>query len=105
MTDSQNLVRKDKARSNTAQTKAQSSSRGGQAPQEKAQGSQPAAQQIMHKTIQQTIELTAYYLALERHFEPGHDLEDWLRAEEQVRAEFGDSQGPEPRAAATGVQA
>jgi hypothetical protein len=28
----------------------------------------------------------AYYLALQRNFEPGHDVEDWLLAESQIDA-------------------
>jgi len=28
----------------------------------------------------------AYYLALERGFEPGHDVQDWLVAESQIDA-------------------
>jgi|HubBroStandDraft_1064217.scaffolds.fasta_scaffold52579_3 hypothetical protein len=28
----------------------------------------------------------AYFLAQERDFAPGHELEDWLAAEEQVKA-------------------
>jgi hypothetical protein len=28
----------------------------------------------------------AYYLAQQRGFEAGHDLEDWLRAESQIDA-------------------
>lgn len=28
---------------------------------------------------------TAYYLAAERNFEPGHELDDWLEAERRVR--------------------
>jgi hypothetical protein len=30
------------------------------------------------------IAVAAYYLAERRHFEPGHELEDWLAAEMQV---------------------
>ena len=30
----------------------------------------------------------AYFRALERGFEPGHELEDWLAAESQVDAEL-----------------
>jgi len=33
------------------------------------------------------IQLTAYYFAERRNFEPGHELEDWLSAEAQVLAE------------------
>jgi hypothetical protein len=28
----------------------------------------------------------AYFCAEHRHFEPGHELEDWLTAEQQVKA-------------------
>lgn len=31
----------------------------------------------------------AYYLAEQRNFEPGHELDDWLEAERQVRALYG----------------
>jgi hypothetical protein len=31
---------------------------------------------------------TAYYLAAERNFAPGHELEDWLEAERRVRSEL-----------------
>ena len=30
----------------------------------------------------------AYYLAEHRGFEPGHELEDWLEAERQIKDEF-----------------
>ena len=30
----------------------------------------------------------AYFRALERHFEPGHELEDWLSAEAEVDAQL-----------------
>jgi hypothetical protein len=30
------------------------------------------------------IAIAAYYLAERRHFEPGHELEDWLAAEMQI---------------------
>jgi Protein of unknown function (DUF2934) len=32
------------------------------------------------------IAIAAYYLAEQRHFAPGHDVEDWLAAEQQLRA-------------------
>ena len=32
------------------------------------------------------IATTAYYLAAERNFAPGHELDDWLEAERRVRA-------------------
>jgi hypothetical protein len=34
--------------------------------------------------IEQMIAIAAYYIAERRGFVPGHDLEDWLAAEEQV---------------------
>lgn len=34
------------------------------------------------------IATAAYFCAQERHFEPGHELEDWLNAEKQIRAKF-----------------
>jgi hypothetical protein len=35
---------------------------------------------------QEMIAVAAYYRALRRSFEPGHDLEDWLEAEAEVDA-------------------
>jgi hypothetical protein len=32
------------------------------------------------------IATAAYYCAEQRHFEPGHELEDWLTAEQTIRA-------------------
>ena len=32
------------------------------------------------------IATAAYYLAERRNFEPGHELDDWLEAERQIRA-------------------
>lgn len=37
--------------------------------------------------LNQRIATTAYYLAEARNFEPGHELEDWLQAERQVRVD------------------
>lgn len=34
----------------------------------------------------QTIAVAAYYLAEQRGFSPGRELEDWLRAEEEVES-------------------
>ncbi len=34
--------------------------------------------------LHQTIAVVAYYLAEHRHFEPGHEMEDWLKAEGEV---------------------
>jgi hypothetical protein len=35
--------------------------------------------------IRQLIEQAAYYKAAERGFAPGHELEDWIAAEAEVR--------------------
>jgi len=32
------------------------------------------------------IETAAYYLAAERNFSPGRELDDWLEAERRIRA-------------------
>jgi hypothetical protein len=32
------------------------------------------------------IALAAYFLAEQRNFEPGHEMDDWLEAERQIRA-------------------
>ena len=34
------------------------------------------------------IATTAYFLAAERHFSPGHDVDDWLEAERRVHAQL-----------------
>ena len=34
------------------------------------------------------IATTAYFLAAERHFMPGRELDDWLEAERRVRAQL-----------------
>jgi hypothetical protein len=33
------------------------------------------------------VAVAAYYLAERRHFEPGHEMEDWLAAEMQIGSE------------------
>jgi|HubBroStandDraft_4_1064222.scaffolds.fasta_scaffold1101071_1 hypothetical protein len=38
--------------------------------------------------LRQHIAVRAYYLAQRRNFEPGHDVEDWLDAEQQVFEEL-----------------
>lgn len=35
---------------------------------------------------EQMVAVAAYYRALRRNFEPGHELEDWLEAEAEVEA-------------------
>lgn len=39
--------------------------------------------------VQGMIAMAAYYLAAERHFSPGHELDDWLEAERRIQALFG----------------
>lgn len=44
---------------------------------------QPSADEI-----KAMIATAAYYLAAERHFSPGHELDDWLSAERRIQALF-----------------
>lgn len=37
------------------------------------------------------IATAAYFIAAERHFAAGHELDDWLEAERRVRAQFPSS--------------
>ncbi len=46
----------------------------------------PERDVIIDTQRQEAIELAAYYLAAERGFEPGHELEDWFEAEMQFDA-------------------
>ena len=39
--------------------------------------------------VRAMIATAAYYLAAERHFSPGHELDDWLAAERRIQASFG----------------
>lgn len=46
----------------------------------------------MHSAADQLaglIATTAYYIAAERNFAPGQELEDWLEAERRVRSDCG----------------
>lgn len=36
--------------------------------------------------LSEMIATAAYYLAAQRSFTPGHEMEDWLRAEKQIRS-------------------
>jgi Protein of unknown function (DUF2934) len=38
--------------------------------------------------IDSMIATAAYFRAVQRGFEPGHELEDWLHAEQQLRSRF-----------------
>jgi hypothetical protein len=51
--------------------------------QETAVRVQPNAEEI-----KAMIATAAYYLAAERHFSPGHELDDWLAAERRIQALF-----------------
>lgn len=44
-----------------------------------------AAGQRPAEDMNALIATTAYYLAAERNFMPGHELDDWLEAERRVR--------------------
>jgi len=39
---------------------------------------------IVERPIAERIATAAYFLAEQRHFEPGHELEDWLTAERRI---------------------
>jgi len=51
-------------------------------PDSGAQGSAPVTREERQVMICEA----AYYLAEHRGFEPGHDVDDWLAAEEQIDA-------------------
>ena len=40
-----------------------------------------------HEQLQHAIAVAAYYASERRNFQAGHELEDWLQAEAEVRAE------------------
>ena len=45
-----------------------------------------AAAAVTGDQRQSMIAEAAYYLALQRNFEPGHEVQDWLVAEKQIEA-------------------
>jgi len=47
-------------------------------------GSTIQEEENMEEQTRLMIEEAAYYLAEKRGFAPGHELEDWLQAEEQI---------------------
>jgi len=47
-------------------------------------GSTIQEEENMEEQTRLMIEEAAYYLAEKRGFTPGHELEDWLQAEEQI---------------------
>lgn len=52
-----------------------------------------AAPPLTADEIRQMIEEAAYYLAEQRGFEPGHELDDWLLAEAQVLDSIAEAVG------------
>lgn len=43
---------------------------------------------IAEDELRRRVAEAAYYLAERRGFEPGHDVDDWLEAEQQVKDEL-----------------
>jgi hypothetical protein len=39
--------------------------------------------------LREMISVAAYFRGQERHFEPGHELEDWLAAESEIYERYG----------------
>jgi hypothetical protein len=52
----------------------------------------PQQQWQSHPDAQQSIQQRAYELYLKRGQEPGHELEDWVQAEHEVRQRQNQSQ-------------
>jgi hypothetical protein len=46
------------------------------------------------RSRQSLIEELAYFRALKRGFEPGHEMEDWLEAEAELERQHGTRQQP-----------
>ena len=46
------------------------------------------AMPVPHADLRNLIETTAFYLAAERSFAPGHELDDWLEAERRITAQY-----------------
>ena len=61
----------------------------------KSAAAEPVQVLAMHPVVPNADELNgmiataAYYLAAQRHFAAGHELDDWLLAEKQVRGQLG----------------
>lgn len=56
------------------------------APQARPEGGQAGSASITREQRQFMICEAAYYIAEHRGFEPGHDVDDWLEAEQQIDA-------------------
>ena len=65
------------------------------APEERAPESL-AARGVL-ATRRSMIAEAAYYIALRRNFQPGHEVQDWLLAESQIDAALVDKTPPAPR--------
>jgi hypothetical protein len=74
MVDSKVAAKKARQTSTSAETPAATGTPAGKGPQ--------SAEELHQLTA-----VAAYYLAERRNFEPGHEMEDWLIAEAQIRAE------------------
>jgi len=85
----------------TVQKKAAATAPPSRTPQAKpdsgAQGLAPVTPEVRQVMICEA----AYYIAEHRGFEPGHDVDDWLAAEEQIDATLT---SPAPRAADSRLQ-
>ena len=46
--------------------------------------------EVSPEELRKLISEAAYYRAKQRGFEPGHELEDWVQAEEEVRRRVGE---------------
>ena len=53
-----------------------------------AQAAKPAGPEPSGEELGGMIATAAYYLAAARNFTPGHELEDWLEAERNIRAKL-----------------
>ena len=55
------------------------------APRAREENRERPAEQPSPEDIRRRIEMTAYFKAKARGFEPGYELEDWLAAEREVK--------------------
>ena len=54
--------------------------------EEAEQSREEGDQRVRAQAHQHRIAVAAYYRAQRRDFEPGHELEDWLEAEDEMNA-------------------
>ena len=54
-------------------------------PRKTAKAGAPARQDVSSQEMRRRIEIEAYYKAEARGFAPGHELDDWIAAEAEVR--------------------